>query len=99
MLTRSALPLSAPRRGSARRAGGARRGGLPVAPAGGRDRVRRPAGREDGRGEFRRMDRLWKAGLLGAPEIFAHVEERRRRRLPVNDYARTTGTIQVWRDV
>jgi hypothetical protein len=43
------------------------------------------------------MDRVWKAGLLGAPEIFEHVEER--RRLPVNDYARSVGTIQVWRDV
>ena len=43
------------------------------------------------------MDRMWKAGLLGAPEIFEHVEEQ--RRLPVNDYARSVGTILVWRDV
>jgi hypothetical protein len=42
---------------------------------------------------------MWKAGLLGAPEIFEHLEEPRQRRLPVNDYARSVGTIQVWRDV
>ena len=53
--------------------------------------------KRDGRGEISADGPSVEGGVLGAPEIFEHVEER--RRLPVNDYARSVGTIQVWRDV
>jgi hypothetical protein len=48
--------------------------------------------------EFERRDRLWRAGLLAGPELFAHVDEKRRRGQYVNGLERGFRTVYVSRE-